>query len=230
MYFIIFFFLIARYGFKNVLIPNDLITKIPEVDPFSTPDLSVECPYPNPQDVKIDAIMVFHDPKNWGREIQLMCDYMMWGGYLQPQPNVSNECIASDKPVVFFSNDDLLWSLDYDTPRIGQGGFRAAAEAVYEKISGKPLKREIYGKPHVKAFDYAEKTLNKYAKIEGKFDTIFMVGDNPASDIVGSKNRDGWVPILLRTGVYQGGPEDGSPAVIVDDVLNAVEWGIAQSK
>jgi ribonucleotide monophosphatase NagD (HAD superfamily) len=56
------------------------------------------------------------------------------------------------------------------------------------------------------------------------------VGDNPASDIAGA-NRAGapWVPVLVRTGVYQEGArlEAGQePQVVVDDVLGAVQAGL----
>lgn len=61
------------------------------------------------------------------------------------------------------------------------------------------------------------------------FCSIFMVGDNPAADIRGA-NRAGapWVPVLVRTGVWQGQqlqPGD-APQVVVDDVLGAVQAGL----
>jgi HAD superfamily hydrolase (TIGR01456 family) len=64
---------------------------------------------------------------------------------------------------------------------------------------------------------------------------VYMVGDNPESDVRGALEyfpEDGteWVPILVRTGVWkqtdvQREPKY-KPAVIVDDVLDAINWGM----
>ncbi|KAK9364385.1 HAD-hyrolase-like-domain-containing protein [Lipomyces kononenkoae] len=55
-----------------------------------------------------------------------------------------------------------------------------------------------------------------------------MIGDNPASDIVGG-NGYGWYSILVRTGVFKDGDQlhaAAKPKVIVDDVLEAVMHAI----
>lgn len=54
---------------------------------------------------------------------------------------------------------------------------------------------------------------------------IYMVGDNPASDIVGG-NMYGWNTCLVRTGVFQGGDNDeNNPANfgVFKNVLEAVK-------
>jgi HAD superfamily hydrolase (TIGR01456 family) len=57
------------------------------------------------------------------------------------------------------------------------------------------------------------------------FDKIYMVGDNPESDIIGA-NKNGWESVLLRTGVYKDADWDniaGKPTVgVFDDVLQSV--------
>lgn len=57
--------------------------------------------------------------------------------------------------------------------------------------------------------------------------SVYMVGDNPESDIAGA-NGHGWHSILVRTGVYrdeQGEPKH-RPTIIRDDVEQGVRWAI----
>jgi ribonucleotide monophosphatase NagD (HAD superfamily) len=57
---------------------------------------------------------------------------------------------------------------------------------------------------------------------------LYMVGDNPASDIVGG-NAYGWNTCLVRTGVFQGGDNDEvNPASfgVFANVLEAVKTAI----
>jgi ribonucleotide monophosphatase NagD (HAD superfamily) len=54
---------------------------------------------------------------------------------------------------------------------------------------------------------------------------VYMIGDNPASDIIGG-NMYGWNTCLVRTGVYQGeGNDENNPASfgVFKNVLQAVE-------
>lgn len=52
-----------------------------------------------------------------------------------------------------------------------------------------------------------------------------MLGDNPDSDIDGANRREGWVSILMKTGVFQGDENsDKHPAkYVVNDMQEAVE-------
>lgn len=57
---------------------------------------------------------------------------------------------------------------------------------------------------------------------------VFMIGDNPDSDIAGA-NAAGWYSILVETGVYDpsnGNPPAYRPTAIVRDVEDAVRWAI----
>jgi ribonucleotide monophosphatase NagD (HAD superfamily) len=54
---------------------------------------------------------------------------------------------------------------------------------------------------------------------------IYMIGDNPQSDIIGG-NMYGWNTCLVRTGVFQGeGNDKENPASfgVFDNVLKAVQ-------
>lgn len=57
---------------------------------------------------------------------------------------------------------------------------------------------------------------------------VYMVGDNPASDIAGA-NAYGWESILVQTGVFRGARPDEAdhvPTVVKRDVLEGVKWAL----
>ena len=61
--------------------------------------------------------------------------------------------------------------------------------------------------------------------------TVYMVGDNPESDILGAnqfESEEGveWKGVLVRSGVFGGGEVVHRPEAVVDDVLEAVEWAL----
>ncbi len=60
---------------------------------------------------------------------------------------------------------------------------------------------------------------------------VYMVGDNPESDILGanqyrSESGSEWLSILVRSGVYDGGEPAHKPRTVVEDVWDAVQWGL----
>jgi len=179
---------------------------------------------------KFDAILVFNDPRHWGPCIQLILDILLTShgmlGSLSP-PTTPPEVD------LWWSNPDLLWQSTYPLPRLGQGGFRAALEGVYDAVTeGRrgPLKSRTMGKPHTLTYQYAERVLLGLQKdIKNNATTaaatattadltqsgeknrgrrglgkVYMVGDNPYSDIRGA-NGYGWESVLVKTGVYRHG-------------------------
>ena len=63
-----------------------------------------------------------------------------------------------------------------------------------------------------------------YGEEPGLPENVYMIGDNPASDICGG-NKHGWKTCLVRTGVFQGDENDEEhPANfgVFDNVLDAV--------
>jgi ribonucleotide monophosphatase NagD (HAD superfamily) len=70
----------------------------------------------------------------------------------------------------------------------------------------------------------------------GGLKRVYMVGDNPESDIAGANRHVSelgteWVSVLVRTGVWsaeRGGKLVGElkPRAVVDDVMGAVEWAL----
>ena len=99
----------------------------------------------------------------------------------------------------------------------------------------------MFGKPFQPTFAFAEKRLQAHRQMllgRGKtkigmegLKRVYMVGDNPESDILGAnqyKSEGGseWLSILVRSGVYSGGEPLHKPKTIVEDVWDAVQWGM----
>ena len=114
------------------------------------------------------------------------------------------------------------------------------------KEKGVGLRKEMFGKPYRATYEFAEKRLDHHGlsllgdkrpkdSTTGGLERVYMVGDNPASDILGANDYDSprgrqWRSILVRTGVYSGGeiPHRSEPDMIVDGVGEAVRWALEQ--
>lgn len=219
-----------NYGFGLAVSPADYIKTIPSIWPFHNEEsLRSGRTIPGVDELKIDSILIFNDPRDLGTDIQVIFDI------LKKDPNT---------PVIF-SNNDWLWANEYKEPRFGQGVARFIIEQLYKEMYGQDLNRTILGKPTKVAYDYAHHILinrsiqlNKISHIsqseltlgeeitDSHIKQVFMVGDNPASDIIGGYNY-GWNTALVRTGVYRDGDQlPCEPTVIADDVYGAVHQGI----
>lgn len=130
-------------------------------------------PPPNP--FKIDAIFVFHDPRDWALDIQIVLDLLLSHAgilgslsTLNGDPTLPNHGYQQDgQPELYFSNPDLTWAAGYHLPRLGQGGFREALEGVWKQVTssrGKDvvLQKKILGKPFQGTFEFAEKRLETH--------------------------------------------------------------------
>jgi len=255
----------SRYGFETVVTPGDIYAAYPDIWPFSSnfDDYYKRFarPLPSPIDLarpseslKIDAIFVYNDPRDWGLDTTVMLDLLMSSqgimGTLSPKnnnPNLPNRGYLQDgQPPLYYSNPDLWWAARYHLPRLGQGGFREAFEGVWTAVTGGErmgvkMQKTVIGKPFKGTYDFAEKRLRdiRDSMAGGASHTplrkIFMVGDNPESDIRGgnthkSPHGSEWLSILVRTGVYQNGEPSWKPRVIVDNVSEAVKWAMEDAK
>ncbi|KAL9128791.1 MAG: hypothetical protein Q9217_002600 [Psora testacea] len=259
------------YGFENVITPGDLISAFPSLWPFTSPQTYASCCRPLPktqlspkhvsavqdkdQLVKVDAIMVFNDPRDWGLDTQIILDLLMseagYLGSLSPKngdASLLNRGYQQDgQPPIYFSNSDLFWAAAYHLPRLGQGGFREALEGVWSAVTGGErmgvrLEKKMFGKPYQGTYDFAERRLQEHhgALHRGRIraaelKNVYMVGDNPESDILGTNQykstfRSTWHSILVRSGVYSGGEPLHKPRVVVDDVWDAVEWAMKDAE
>ncbi|KAL8416781.1 hypothetical protein RB596_007073 [Gaeumannomyces avenae] len=252
-----------RYGFKNVVIPADILMAQPTVWPFEPLMESVYAatarPLPKPiygspgatsdaEALKVDAMFVFNDPRDWALDIQLIMDLLLSRqGYLGTYSATNGTRWQGDgQPTLYFSNKDLFWSSKYHLPRFGQGAFQAAVAGVWDQVTGggeaARLRRTVIGKPFAETYAYAERVLSKHREEVRRragrggragLSSVYMIGDNPESDIAGAnefKSEEGadWCSVLVRTGVWH--PDRGEmkhqPRVIVDDVAAAVRWAL----
>lgn len=246
------------YGFKNVLVPGDLHRHARESWPFNgkidqtvyTPDVHVD-ELPKPvwapgkdlsSSLKIDAMFVFNDPRDWAYDIQLITDLLLsHKGYVgtysskngdKSLPN--NGYLQDGQPPLFFSNQDLFWSTGYRLPRLGQGSFQAALWGVWASVTGPgaaPLSEysTIFGKPQAATYLFAEDVMHHYRKMvigeqgdrDNVFHRVYMIGDNPKSDIEGAnkfaasgKSKVDWPSMLVETGVYCAKRDGKTPCAV----------------
>ena len=205
--------------------------------------------------LRIDKVLIWNDPRDWSVDIQLIYDMLIsHRGYLgtvsgrNGDGSLPNGGWQQDgQPEVWMSNLDLFWKTEYGVNRYGTGAFLEALKGVWAaSTGGAPLRFRAMGKPFKESYDYAERLLlsqttasTDTAESEGETTTpmkrVYMIGDNPESDIRGASEYQSskgveWVPILVRTGVWQ--ETEGrktppySPAAVVDDVLDAVVWAM----
>ncbi|PNS19674.1 hypothetical protein CAC42_7518 [Sphaceloma murrayae] len=245
-----------KYGFKNVYVPGDIWASRRDVWPFSNPfkayyDRFAQ-PHIIPEGLKIDAIFVYNDPRDFGLDLQTVLDFLLSSqgvhGTLSPKNGdkaLPNKGYLQDgQPPLYFSNPDMWWANSNPLPRLGQGAFREALEGVWAHVTGgAKLERTVIGKPHRGTYEYAEKQLraNRGRMEEGSgarlppLRKVYMVGDNPESDICGANSFESpygteWVSVLVKTGVYRGGEPAHKPRTIVEDVYAAVQWALKDAR
>ncbi|WFD34104.1 hypothetical protein MCUN1_000936 [Malassezia cuniculi] len=211
------------YGFKHVYTAHDLHAYAPPSWPYADPKPEQEAALRRVDfsQVNFAAILVFHDSREWGRDIQLAVDILrsrdgIFGTVL------TNEELKQRPPIpVFFSHADLLWGNEHNVARLGQRAFRIALEAVFNRVTDNaPFEAITFGKPENVTYEYAAGLLKNFA---GSDPTVWMIGDNPASDIHGA-NDYGWSSALVRTGVFRDveGPPAHKPTFIADNVEQAI--------
>ncbi|KAI1433570.1 HAD-superfamily subfamily IIA hydrolase [Xylaria sp. CBS 124048] len=250
------------YGFKSVITPADILAAHPTVFPFETmlkshyAATARPLPSPNP---KVDAIFVYNDPRDWALDTQIILDLLLseggvLGTYSPKNGRAEHENYGwqtDGQSALYFSNRDLFWSATYHLPRFGQGAFQAALAGIWRQITaGKAeMRRTTIGKPYARTYEYAERVLGHWRTAllkrsgDGSADPavearplsrVYMVGDNPESDIRGanefaSPRGTQWSSLLVRTGVWskeRDGEPRHKPTAIANDVKEAVEWAL----
>ncbi|TLS21662.1 uncharacterized protein PpBr36_09432 [Pyricularia pennisetigena] len=212
--------------------------------------------------LRIHAVFVFNDPRDWALDIQIITDLLLSHCGVLGTYSALNGAKGSwqndNQPRIFYSNADLLWASKHPLPRLGQGAFQAALAGVWANVKGNlggtgpsyhpGLFCTRFGKPVPKTYRFAERVLMRHrADLLGpevasrrRLRTVYMVGDNPESDIAGANNYRGrsqvgadWLGILVKTGVFN--PDvlstlQHKPEIIVDDVFRAVRWALNREK
>lgn len=220
-----------EYGFQDIVVPNDIVAWDPTIAPYRV-FTDEERATSRPRDfskVNIEAILVFSDSRDYATDMQIIMDLLRSenGRF----GTMAKDPVESRIPI-YFSQGDMLCPTEHPFPRMSQGTFRIGLEAMYRALTGVDLERVVYGKPELATYKYADEVMASWMEqLHGEErlpQNIYMVGDNPASDIIGG-NMYGWNTCLVRTGVFQGGDNDeNNPANfgVFVNVLEAVKTAI----
>ncbi|KAF2244029.1 HAD-superfamily hydrolase [Trematosphaeria pertusa] len=220
-----------QYGFEDIIVPNDIVAWDPSIAPYRV-FTEEERATSRPRDfskVNIEAIMVFSDSRDYATDMQIIMDLLRSeNGRLG---TVAKDSVSQRIPI-YFSQGDLLCPTEHPIPRMSQGTFRIGLEAMYKALTGVDLERVVYGKPELATYKYADEVIASWMEQihndEVLPSNIYMIGDNPQSDIIGG-NMYGWNTCLVKTGVYQGeGNDKENPASfgVFKNVLEAVQTAI----
>lgn len=244
--------LAAAYGFDEdkILTTSDLTKHHSNLHPFSEMTSDHHNQWGTTVDEyakeqKISAIFVFSSPRDWCLDLQVCLDLLLSsGGVLGTRSSKNGDSslpncgyLQDDQPNIYFCNPDLEWATPFAVSRVAQGAFRSALEGIWSSITkGKgELISWTCGKPTSTTYEYGETVLEKYrrqtyprAANTCDLQTVYMIGDNPESDIHGALRADkvsrlNWRSVLVETGVYKKGSKPAyAPTHIVGDVWDAV--------
>lgn len=250
--------LAAAYGFDQdkILTTSDLTKHHPSLHPFPEMTSAHHDEWGTTVDEyakgkKISAIFVFSSPRDWCLDLQVCLDLLLSSGGVLGTRSPKNgderlpNCgyLQDDQPKLYFCNPDLEWATPFAVSRLAQGGFRAALEGVWAAATkGKgQLNSWTCGKPTSTTYEYGEVVLEKYrhrvypkAAHTSRLETVYMIGDNPESDIRGALRADKvshlrWRSVLVETGVHPKGTKPAyAPTYVAEDVWDAVRRVIVE--
>jgi HAD superfamily hydrolase (TIGR01456 family) len=217
--------IMRAYGYQKWVYFQDFIAARPNILPL----LGNEVQKDKDQfaEENIAAVFVMHEPHNWMEGLQLLCDVLLSDGKVT---NAGYKRAEEKQEVeLFIANGDFSYSASFNQPRITAGAFTLCLQALYKQYCGRDLKLTVYGKPGIEYHHYAETMLRDRAtasRPNSDIQTIYMIGDNPKSDIQGANAAgDHWFSILVRTGLFKGENDDTHPAKhVVDTVYDAIQF------
>ncbi|KAL1854325.1 hypothetical protein Daus18300_011511 [Diaporthe australafricana] len=251
--------LATHYAFSpnKIVSSSDLVKDHPSIHPFPEMTASYHGEHGKvaedfSHEKEIAAIFVFSSPRDWCLDLQVCLDLLLSSrgrlgteSALNGDTTLPNNGYQQDnQPRLFWCNPDVQWATSHATPRLAQGGFRAALEGIWKSVTkGKAeLNSWTCGKPTSTTYDFAEQVLKEYnGKLQAsgatktkatKLKTVYMIGDNPESDICGAMVADKvsdltWRSVLIETGVHKAGTTPAyEPTETKSDVWGAVRWAI----
>ncbi|KAI0024203.1 HAD-superfamily hydrolase [Xylariomycetidae sp. FL0641] len=219
--------LAGAYGFRRVITSSDLQARRDTTHPFPEltggHHLAHSRPVADADAEQIAAILIWSSPRDWCLDLQVIVDLLL-GRH------------GGEPPKLFFCNPDIEWATHHDWPRLAQGAFREALRGIWTAATGGergPLQYTLFGKPTEATYGYAERALQALVDgNDGSIDTVYMVGDNPQSDIVGANSFESrcgyrWKSVLVETGVHVAGTEPAYPPYhTARNVGEAVQWAL----
>ncbi|KAF4317854.1 hypothetical protein BBO99_00007784 [Phytophthora kernoviae] len=214
----------ANYGFKHVV----TVDQLHQYFPTMYPDVKVANPLTH--DGRFDkqpfaAVFVLIDPIYWGRELQIVMDVLCSPDGLLGQRTVEGDGNGERQHIPLYSAcSDFQYVGEFHLPRYGAGAFHAVLEDLFTRTTGHKLEKTLFGKPQRTSFEFAETLIDaQHEDVE----RLYMVGDNPKTDIRGANEAGGrWKSVLTLTGMHNG-PDNHEkhPAYeVVDDVAQALAF------
>ena len=166
------------------------------------------------QHLRVAAILVFHEPRDWALDIQIVIDLLLSAqGYLgtlsakNGRTELRNCGYQQDgQPKLWFSNADLLWAAEYQHARLGQGAFKEALAGAWAAITGglgkrTALKCKTIGKPSYETYSFAERKLIDHRKAllnigehaGADLKDVYMIGGTCSSKSSSLWSRSSWI-------------------------------------
>ncbi|CAB3409342.1 unnamed protein product [Caenorhabditis bovis] len=187
-------------GFKKVTTIDDLRSWFPHLDctDFSRKIVDPkETAHRRAKFRPIEAIILLGEPNRWETSLQLLLDCILTNGYMDSlaAPQRPDTPFGRDHLPIVACNVDLVWMADVASqlPRIGHGVFIHTLESLYEKMTGHHLQyKAVLGKPTEVSYLHAAHKIQRRAREMNLDDVKYMyvVGDNPMSDVLGSRLFD----------------------------------------
>lgn len=174
------------YGFKNVFTSTDIMRWNPSVTPYYelTEDDLKHCINDEVYDfskIKIDAILVFADSRNWAADQQIILELLMSdNGYMG---TISKDNF-NNGPSIYFAHSDFVWSTNYNLVRYGMGALQVSIAALYKEHTGKEMKVIRFGKPQKATFEYANKVMKCWRKnvLDNHFEEMSSINNDDKDD------------------------------------------------
>lgn len=188
-------------GFKNVCTVEQIAEAYPLLDMVDHDNRRkiatqgyVEKDFP-----KVEAVVLLGEPKRWESALQILVDVLRSDG----RPNQVPASSSYRQLPVVACNMDLQFQHSAPMPRYGHGAFLVCLEGLFKKVTGRELQyTALVGKPSEITFRYAEHVLTSQTKKLGfnqPIKTMYLIGDTPEVDIVGTNLYQRYVDRMLAT-------------------------------
>jgi len=176
-----------QLGLKKLVTVDDVARARPLLDVIDHEKRKLIDPnFVNQEFKPIEAILLMGEPKHWESSLQIIVDVLLTHG----KPDSQEEIHPRKHLPVIACNMDLRFMERCQMPRLAHGAFLVCLEALYKKVTGTNLQyAALMGKPSEITYRFAEHVLAREALKLGYTDplkTMYLIGDNPMSDIVGS--------------------------------------------
>ncbi|XP_017875947.1 haloacid dehalogenase-like hydrolase domain-containing 5 [Ceratina calcarata] len=190
-------------GFRKTITIEQLVKNFPSLDYVNKEKRNPICGPVDPNFPTIEGIVLFSEPISWETPLQLMVDLLMTNGMPSGLPNE----IPYPHIPILACNMDLMWVSEAPIPRYGHGAFLLCLESLYKKITGKDLiYSALIGKPSEITYYHANYVLREHAKsigIDHNVDTIYAVGDNINTDVLGANLYDKYLSYCTKEEVLK---------------------------